>query len=159
MKKYLIPVGLVFLIGIGLAIFFWPKAEVKAPVTQLEEMNNNPPPQPIVVPEEGKIPPVVAPESQADHLVEITTSGFWPKELIVKAGESVIWTNRDTKAHWIIPAAKNPYPEQGTCGSKLNSCSGIKLGESFKVIFAFAGTWKYSDKLSAKFPIGMVIVQ
>lgn len=114
---------------------------------------------PKYVPHDGIISQVVMPiERQADYVVDITSVGFSPQEIDVVSGQSIIWTNRDKAQHWIIAAAANPYPEKGTCGSALNSCRGLKLGENFRLTFKDTGTWNYYDKLNPKFT-GVVVVK
>src|SRR3972149_5818942 len=68
-------------------------------------------------------------------VVEITATGFIPSSLTIKAGETVTFVNKDTKAHW--PAsAMHPthllYPESGGCiGSKFDACRGLNQDENF----------------------------
>src|SRR3989344_7323379 len=34
------------------------------------------------------------------HTAEITSSGFSPKDITIKAGDKVVWVNRDSEEHW-----------------------------------------------------------
>ena len=114
---------------------------------------------PPYVPHDGVISQVVVPiEQQADEVIDITTVGFSPTEVDIKAGQSIIWTNRDKAQHWIIVDSSTPYPDKGTCGSAFNSCRGLKLGENFRLTFKTVGTWNYYDKLNPKFT-GAVVVK
>jgi plastocyanin len=114
--------------------------------------------QPPYVPKDGVLTQVSVPlEKQADYIIDITAIGFSPAELDIKSGQSVIWTNRNRNLHWVASSTKNPYPEKGSCGSKFNSCRGLKLGESFRLTFETRGRWEYSDKLNPQFT-GVVIV-
>ncbi len=114
---------------------------------------------PYVVPDNGVISQVVIPvEQQADFVIDITSAGFSPAELMVEKGNSVVWTNRDSKEHWVVAADLSPYPEEGGCGSLFDSCRGLKRGENFKVTFEHKGLWQYRDKLRPEFE-GVIIVQ
>ena len=114
---------------------------------------------PPYIPHDGVISQVVVPiEQQADEVIDITTVGFSPTEVDIKAGQSIIWTNRDKAQHWIIVDSSTPYPDKGTCGSAFNSCRGLKLGENFRLTFKTVGTWNYYDKLNPKFT-GAVVVK
>ncbi|MBI2133437.1 cupredoxin domain-containing protein [Candidatus Woesearchaeota archaeon] len=84
--------------------------------------------------------------------VKITASGFDPATITINSGESVTWTNSDTKPHWVASAAHpthDEYPERGGCiGSKFDSCGSIGPGESFTFGFSRKGSWKYHDHLN-----------
>ncbi|MCL4404958.1 hypothetical protein M1295_00030 [Patescibacteria group bacterium] len=97
-------------------------------------------------------------EKMADTAIDITSVGFSPSAVTIKQGGSVIWTVRDKNTHWIISTSTNQYPESGSCGSALNSCGAIGLGQSFRMVFNKTGTWNYYDKLHPQFT-GTVVVQ
>ena len=90
--------------------------------------------------------------ADSDNTVKITSSGFEPKTLTVKAGTTVTFVNEDSNKHW--PAsAMHPthavYPESGGCiGSKFDACKGLAQGESFSFTFNEKGSWKYHDHLN-----------
>lgn len=94
--------------------------------------------------------------------IEITSKGFSPNSLIIGAGDTVTWINKDTNEHW--PAsAKHPthtvYPESGGCiGSKFDACKGLKQSESWSFTFNEKGTWNYHDHLNPAFG-GKITVQ
>ena len=95
--------------------------------------------------------------SVTGNVIEITSSGFSPKELTISVGETVTWVNKDTEAHW--PAsAMHPthmvYPESDIkkCGtaeqeSIFDACRGIPPGESYSFTFNEAGSWGYHDHI------------
>ena len=109
-------------------------------------------------PKVGIVQPVVPITEQANVVIDITAVGFSPAVVTIKPGQSVIWTNRDRASHWIVPDPTDPYPSNGTCGSALNSCQALALGQSFRFTFSKAGTWGYYDKLNPKFA-GEIVVQ
>lgn len=85
--------------------------------------------------------------------VNITSSGFSPKEISIKVGESVTWENSDSDNH-TVDSAVHPthlvYPP-------LN-LGVIKPGEQKSLVFPVAGTYKYHDHLNPSL-FGLVIVQ
>lgn len=86
------------------------------------------------------LPAVAAHEAS----VHITSSGFQPGSLAVKANTEVTWINDDTSKIHIIAA--NPYPQD-------NSLPGLKspqLGQGTRYSYTFrhAGTYQYHDDLN-----------
>lgn len=85
--------------------------------------------------------------------VKITSSGFTPESITIKAGESVTWTNDDSANHIV---ASNPHPTH-TDYPPLN-IGLIKPGDSKSLSFPTAGTYKYHDHLNPSLT-GSVTVQ
>ncbi len=89
---------------------------------------------------------------QRGNTVEITATGFSPQSLVVKAGDTVTFVNKDSALHWPASAlhpTHNEYPEPGGCiGSKFDSCKGLEQGESFSFKFDVKGTWRYHNHLN-----------
>lgn len=69
------------------------------------------------------------------NAVSITASGFSPKDIEIKKGTEVEWTNDDTVVHTIAwdPAATGTAPPSGD----------ISPGSSFGLKFDTAGTFTY----------------
>lgn len=100
--------------------------------------------------------------STSSNTIEITSSGFNPSTLTINAGDTVIFVNKDTQAHW---PASNPhpvhtgYPETGSCGGhKFDSCRGLSTNEAFSLTFNIRGTWGYHDHINPGLG-GTIIVQ
>ena len=72
------------------------------------------------------------PSPKASNLVTITSSGFQPGTLTVKAGDTVTWSNQDTAAHTVT---------SDTAG--LFDSGPIAQGATFKFTFSQAGTFTY----------------
>jgi len=93
--------------------------------------------------------------------VEITSSGFSPKTFEINAGDTVTWTNMDSRSHWPASAVHpthTVYPEPGGCiGSKFDACKGLSNRESYSFTFNEKGTWGYHDHLRASLT-GTIIV-
>lgn len=89
----------------------------------------------------------------ANNLVMVTSNGFSPKEITIKAGESVTWENQDSVDH-TVNSAVHPthlvYPP-------LN-LGVIKPGEQKSLAFPAAGTYKYHDHLNPSLT-GSITVQ
>jgi len=102
------------------------------------------------------------------YIVEIFSTGFSPRTLRIKVGDSVTWINRDSSPHW--PASDlHPthtlYPGSGIhkCGTPeqseiFDACRGLAQGESFTFTFKYKGTWNYHDHLNPSL-IGTIIVE
>lgn len=81
------------------------------------------------------------------NVVTINSSGFSPKNITIKAGETVTWVNGDTKNHQVqsaIHPTHQLYPP-------LNSVGLLKSGEKKSLTFPNAGTYKYHDHLNPSF--------
>jgi plastocyanin len=87
---------------------------------------------------------------------EVGNSDFIPKELTVKVGDIVIWTNNDSRTHYIT-TMKHNYPGQNLAegiedeeeeeeeedDDTFFSSSDINPGETFSYSFNKPGTYKY----------------
>ncbi len=96
------------------------------------------------------------------HVVTYTDSGFSPKSLTIKKGETVTWINQSSESLWV---ASNPhpthsgYPTKGGCiSSTFDSCKPITKGESWSFTFDIVGTWGYHNHLNPS-SRGTIIVQ
>jgi plastocyanin len=98
---------------------------------------------------------VVSEEGSEENVITYTDSGFSPKEMKIKAGETAVFKNESSKSMW--PAsAMHPthavYPTTGGClGSTFDACKGLLPGESWSFKFDIAGNWKYHDHLTPTF--------
>ncbi len=113
-------------------------------------------------------PKVIEEPTVNDNTVKITSSGFSPKTLTVKAGTTVTFVNQDSNQHW--PAsAMHPthtlYPGSGIekCGTAeektiFDACKGLAPGESFSFTFDEKGSWNYHDHLNVP-STGTIVVE
>ncbi len=76
-----------------------------------------------------------APAVAATKDVKIVKSGFSPVTLTVNAGDTVVWTNRDTANHQVVS-------DRGAFVSAI-----LAAGKSFSFKFDAAGTYHYRDAL------------
>lgn len=85
-----------------------------------------------------------AAETTEKNAVNIESSGFLPKDITIRTGESVTWVNIDTVNHQ-VKSAVHPahllYPP-------LNTVDLLKTGEKKSLAFPQAGTYKYHDHLN-----------
>ena len=103
-----------------------------------------------------------------EHRIEITSSGFSPKTITIKTGETVNFVNKDTKFHW--PASNlhpvhNTYPGSGIrkCGTAeeptiFDACHGLSQNQQFTFTFTHQGRWPYHDHLNPS-NSGTVVVE
>lgn len=76
--------------------------------------------------------------------VEMTPSGFSPKELTVKKGSEVIFVNKDTVPHW---PASGPHPAH-TCYPGFDAKSPVAPGASYSHVFDLAKTCGFHDHIN-----------
>lgn len=88
-----------------------------------------------------------------ENAVTITSAGFSPQSITIKAGEVVVWTNGDSADHTVNSA---PHPTH-TAYPPLN-LGVIKPGDKKSLTFPAAGTYKYHDHLNPSL-FGSVTVQ
>lgn len=77
------------------------------------------------------------------HRVKITADGFFPRELEIKKGDTVVWINDSDRASWPASAVHPTH----TILPGFDALRGLKHGESYKFQFKEAGIWKYHDHL------------
>src|SRR4051812_24580233 len=77
-----------------------------------------------------------ATESAAVKKIEIKDKKYSPAKLTIKAGDTVVWTNRDDGDHTIVA-------DDGSFGTKDDDLSP---GESYKFTFKKKGKYKYHCK-------------
>lgn len=96
---------------------------------------------------------VVEESSKSQSVVKITSSGFTPQNITIKAGEPVVWVNEDAVDH-AVNSAVHPthqlYP-------RLN-LGTIKPGDEKSLTFPDSGSYKYHDHLNPSL-IGSVTVE
>lgn len=125
-------------------------AEDKSSSINLPSPSPSPTPSPNPAEEETSAPQTFT--------VEITSSGFSPKSLEIKQGDSVVFLNKDTNAHWPASAVHpthTVYPgtSRSNCGrvpegSMFDACKGLAREESFRFTFNEVGSWNYHDHLN-----------
>ncbi len=89
--------------------------------------------------------PAAASEGAAmagETMVTVTASGFSPKDVTIKAGETVTWVNNDTVAQNV---SSDPHPTHTTY-PPLN-LGNIEPGGKVSLKFPAAGVYKYHDHL------------
>ena len=92
-------------------------------------------------------------EESAKNIVAYTGSGYSPKDIVIKAGETVTFKNESSRGIWpasAIHPTHTVYPGSGItkCGSGANifdACRILNPGEEWSFVFENAGDWKYHD--------------
>ena len=88
-----------------------------------------------------------------ETMVTVTSAGFSPETVTIKAGETVKWTNNDTADHHV---ASSVHPSH-LLYPALN-LGVVKPKASVMLKFPTAGTYKYHDHLHPSLS-GVVVVQ
>lgn len=95
-------------------------------------------------------------ESSAAHTLAVTYTGngFSPSSITIKAGDTVVFTNRSAGPLWVASA---PHPTH-TDYSEFDAREGVGPGRTYAFTFARAGRWGYHNHLKAS-DRGVVIVE
>ena len=79
----------------------------------------------------------------AQPVIKVTSDGFTPASVTIKAGTSVTWTNVDNQVHQVN---SNPHPTH-TDYPPLNTIGTIQPGASKSLSFPTPGVYKFHDHL------------
>lgn len=83
-------------------------------------------------------------EAEADHVIEITESGFSPAVLTAQPGAVIEWVNMDLSNHSVTADAAVSAPIIGMSNGTWDS-GLLAAGESYKLRFDAEGSFGYSD--------------
>src|SRR3954447_343333 len=76
-------------------------------------------------------------ERAVSKTVSVTATGFSPEQVTVRPGETVTWTNKDTKAHEIVS------------DTGIFKSNRLQPGESFSYRFDVESSYSYHDAMRA----------
>jgi plastocyanin len=105
-----------------------------------------------------------SPATASNVTVTYTDSGFSPKSVTVKRGQSVTFINQSSRSMWVgaddhPTHTKYPVKSAGDClGSSFDSCKGSGSGQSWSFTFTETGSWGYHNHTRAA-DRGTVVVQ
>lgn len=92
---------------------------------------------------------------QTEVNVSVQKIGFMPAVIKVRKGQTVTWTNNDTKLHRV---SSDPHPlHNGLFG--FDSVEPLGKNETYSFIFEKTGKFTYHDHLNPLKFKGMVIVE
>src|SRR3989344_2449468 len=107
-------------------------------------------------------------QSENNYEVIYTDSGYSPKEITVKVGNTVTWKNESSHGMWTSSAMHPTHViYSGTsldehCPDSQNTsfdeCTSAQPGESWSFKFDKTGTWRYHNHSQAS-DFGSVIVE
>ncbi|MEX1059037.1 MAG: dockerin type I domain-containing protein [Candidatus Saccharimonadales bacterium] len=83
-----------------------------------------------------------APTAIKTGAVSITSSGFVPATISIKAGDQVAWTNNDSVAHQV---AADPHPAHDSI-TDFDSSIALQPGDSLSFFFETTGSFKLHDE-------------
>jgi plastocyanin len=94
-------------------------------------------------------------EEQGEPTITIvrTDTGYEPKEVTIKKGDIVLWTNESKEFHW---PASDLHPTHSIY-SEFDPLRPLAQGEDWKFKFDQVGTWKFHDHIRAN-KVGTVTV-
>ncbi len=78
---------------------------------------------------------------QGQNMVDLSSTGFNPKEITINAGDTVTWMNSDNQAHTVN---SDPHPRH-TLWPFINTVGQIQAGQSKSLKFPDPGTYTYHD--------------
>lgn len=146
-RNWIIIAVILVLVVLGLAYTLAQRGNMAKPQTEQESAS-------IEVTQPTSPPAETSPSAEvAGMMVKITSTGFSPKEMKIKAGETVTWMNEDTAVH-TVNSAVHPTHQVYT---PLN-LGNIPAGGKVSLTFPTAGTYKYHDHLTPTVT-GSVIVE
>lgn len=82
-----------------------------------------------------------------------TDEGYEPKEVTIKKGDIVLFTNESSEYHW---PASDLHPTHGIY-PEFDPLMPIASGEEWKFKFEQGGVWKYHDHIRAN-KVGSITV-
>lgn len=102
------------------------------------------------------LPKTIIPELKVKiPTVEIKDGRFFPSELKIKKGDTVVWTNRDSRSAW--PASAIHPTHQAYPG--FDALRGLNTGETYSFTFDKVGSWKYHDHLNPSVTGAVVVTE
>ncbi|MEX2033110.1 MAG: hypothetical protein WD889_00930 [Candidatus Colwellbacteria bacterium] len=94
--------------------------------------------------ESAPVAPTSSAPSAAKLEVVYTASGFSPKTLIVKTGDTVLFKNNSGRDFWPASAVHPTH----TLYPEFDAKRAISSGGSYSFTFTRTGSWKYHDHLN-----------
>lgn len=147
-RNWIIIAAILVIVVLGLAYTLTQRGNLAKPQSQQT------PPASIEVSQPATPAAETSPSAEvADMTVNITSTGFTPKEVKIKVGETVTWMNEDTAVHNVSSA---PHPTH-TAYTPLN-LGNIPAGGKVSLTFPTAGTYKYHNHLTPTLT-GTVVVE
>jgi plastocyanin len=128
---------IILLLIAGGAIYFFTQQHQPI-INNNQQLNNS---------NDTNIPDTILPVSET-HNVAIQNMAFNPQTLVIKAGESVVWTNMDTITHSV----------KSDSGTEINS-PYMDQKQSYLHTFNTAGNFSYHCVIHSTTMKGMIIVE
>lgn len=149
MKKILVTIIILVVLGGLVFVYILPKN--KTAQTNPQPDNSNIPP--LVTDSTSTQTETPSQNLPKTETVTYTDSGFSPKEITIKAGDTVNFVNESSKSFW---PASNPHPVH-TDYPEFDAKKDISAGDTYSFKFEKVGTWGYHNHKNPS-QIGTVIV-
>lgn len=164
MSKIIFIIIVIFLIIGGYFLF----KENNQPASLITSQQSNLPAQTIELQKTDKSVQAGTAQSDKNYEVIYTDSGYSPKEITIKIGETVTWKNQSSGGMW---TSSGMHPTHVIySGSSLDEhcpdiknvsfdeCASAQPGESWSFKFNKEGIWKYHNHVRAS-DFGSIIVE
>lgn len=135
MKKTLIIIGILIIVGLGIYYVFT-NQNIKSSLGEVGQNNS-----------ENINPPTVLTANKSDVIVNIKDYLYLPSVLTIKPGTKVTWINNDSVAHTVTSET----------GNILNSAP-LQTGQSFNYTFNESGKYNYYCTLHPEMKATVVVV-
>ena len=103
-----------------------------------------------------------------ENIITYTDSGYSPKELTIKVGETVTWKNESSGGMWTASAMHPAHIKYSntsldehcpdTANTSFDECKSAQPGESWSFKFDKTGSWGYHNHVKAS-DFGKIIVE
>lgn len=146
-------VGLIILLAVG-GFFYVRSKSIPAPAASPaldSSLSSSSSPTPT---DESATSAASMDKSSSETIIEVTSSGFSPQAVTIKAGGSVTWVNKDSQVHQVN---SSPHPFH-TDYPPLNTISQLNPGDKKSLTFPDKGVFKFHDHLNPKL-FGSVTVE
>jgi len=107
----------------------------------------------LAIPKDTSAPNLKEPEGEPSVTIVRTNTGYEPKEVTIKKGDIVLWTNESNEYHW---PASDLHPTHGIY-PEFDPLRPIASGDTWKFKFDKVGVWKFHDHIRAN-KVGTVTV-
>jgi plastocyanin len=95
-----------------------------------------------------------ADKNASQNVVSYADSGFSPKSITVKLGDTVVFKNESSRDMWVASA---PHPVH-TDYPEFDAKKAYAKGEMYSFTFQKAGTWKFHNHMNPT-DFGSIVVQ
>jgi plastocyanin len=97
----------------------------------------------------------LVPPSSSEHVITLEKDGFSPAQLVVREGDTVTFTTKNSEAFW---PASNVHPTH-TSFPDFDPRQPVSPSDSWSFTFTKAGSYKFHDHINANFEGEITVVR